>query len=177
MLCVNERSKKQTKSSRIFFFRIRLRRRKRKKFFGRSDIMAPGISYRKLETRWLTRLSASESKRWGKRLRECNLGFGDEICIYHRDGEICDHAIQVGLHILKVHSVKSKQPRTTCFARVRGMPPPLATYEVRDRLGFHRSFHLSFCLSFADVGAFIIGLLTFSHSKFQLDKLLLSIQA
>ncbi len=66
-------------------------------------------------------LGESGSERRSKRLRECVLGFGDEICIYHRDGEFCDHAIEIGLHILKVRPVESRQPRLHCKWSLQSM--------------------------------------------------------
>jgi hypothetical protein len=53
----------------FFSFAYGWEEERKRNFFGRSDIMAPGISYRKSETRWLTRLGASESKRRGKSFR------------------------------------------------------------------------------------------------------------
>lgn len=54
-------------------------------------------------------------------MRECVLCFGDEVCSYHRDGEFFDHATLVGLRILKVHSVESRQPRLHCKLCLQSM--------------------------------------------------------
>lgn len=61
------------------------------------------------------RLGESKSERWCKCLRNCVLCLCDEVCIYHRDGEFYDHTIEIGLHILKVRPVESKQPRLHRF--------------------------------------------------------------
>ena len=58
-------------------------------------------------------LGESRSERRSKRLRDCVLCFGDEVCSYHRDGEFYDHTIKIGLPILKVRPVESRQPPPT----------------------------------------------------------------
>ena len=70
-------------------------------------------------------LGERKTERRGKSLRDCILGLCDEVCIYHRENDIYDHVLKVGLRILKVQPVESKQPRTTCFARSAGQAPLL----------------------------------------------------
>ena len=53
------------------------------------------------------RLGASKSERRSKSRSDCVLGFGDEVCVYHRDSDFYDHAIKIGLPILKVQPVES----------------------------------------------------------------------
>jgi len=43
-------------------------------------------------------------------LRDCILCLGDEVCIYHRENDFYDHVLKIGLPILKVRPVESKQP-------------------------------------------------------------------
>lgn len=54
-------------------------------------------------------------------MRECILGLCDEVCIYHRENEIYDHVLKVGLPILKVPPVESKQPRLHCKLCLQSM--------------------------------------------------------
>ncbi len=65
-----------------------------------------------------TNLGESRSERRSKCLRDCVLCFGDEVCIYHRGNSIYDHMPKVGLPILKVRPVESRQPPpATLFAK------------------------------------------------------------
>ena len=62
-------------------------------------------------------LGERKTERRSKRLRECILGLCDEVCIYHRENEIYDHVLKVGLRILKVQPVESKQPPPAMLLR------------------------------------------------------------
>ena len=60
-------------------------------------------------------LGERKTERRGESLRDRVLGLCDEGCIYHRENEIYDHVLKVGLRILKVQPVESKQPRIGKF--------------------------------------------------------------
>lgn len=108
---LRRRDKSGPKPRRRFSLQYDVRNKEKK-----TSVVVPKIwhrrpPYREKEIRWPARLGAGESKRRSKRLRECGLGFGDEVCRYHREKEFYDLILKVGLHILKVHPVESKQPR------------------------------------------------------------------
>ena len=70
------------------------------------------IPYRESRVRWLLpKLGESGSESRLERLREGLLCLCDEVCRYHREGEICDITFIIGLRIFKVHPVESRQPR------------------------------------------------------------------
>jgi|GEM_PF-4839375 len=66
-------------------------------------------------------LGERKTVRRGKSLRNCILGLCDEFCIYHREKDIYDHLLKVGLPILKVQPVESKQPRLHCKQSLQSM--------------------------------------------------------
>ena len=95
----------------FFSLAIRSQRVKKKKYSGHVSI----IWHRRFfienqESDGDSQLSECESERRSKRLREYILCLGDEVCIYHREKDIYDHLLKVGLPILKVQPVESKQP-------------------------------------------------------------------
>ena len=147
--------------------------------------MAPEHPYRESRFWWLyvacsseNELSKSKSVRGSKCVSKCTLRLWDEVCNYHRENKIYDHILRVGLPILKVHAVESKQPRTTRFAR-GAWPRPLAQTKqvVRECLVLsHGSLDITISVSFGDGLTLIVSLFSFSNSKFNLDKLFLSIQ-
>ncbi len=69
-------------------------------------------------------------------MRDCVLGLCDEVCIYHRENDIYDRVLKVGLRILKVQPVESKQPRPHRYASklaceaLRAGPPHLRGIDV-----------------------------------------------
>lgn len=102
-------------------------------------------------------------------MRYCVLGFGDEVCVYHRERKICDISFKVGLHILKVQPVESIN--NPCLRYV---------YRTRDRdslVVFHGSFDPAFGIAFTDIGAAIVLFFPFANREFELHKSPLTIQA
>ena len=130
--------------------------------------MAPEIPYRECGVRWLrTILGESRSERRSKSLRDCVLCFGDEVCIYHRDGEFYDHIIKVGLPILKVRPVESRQPRSR------------RSEECSEREAlviFHFALDATIAFATADVSSFVELLFSFADGKFKLHESPLNIQ-
>lgn len=63
-------------------------------------------------------LGERKTERRGKSLRDCILGLCDEVCIYHLRTIFTTSVLKVGLRILKVQPVESKQPRLQRFQKV-----------------------------------------------------------
>lgn len=119
--------------------------------------------------------------------------------MYHRDGEICDHATEVGLHILNERSVESKQPQSSRSDESSNNQAPISKQESIIKLqcpkfGLLRfgvyleignwllviirmPLHLDFVISFLDGFALVKGFLSFANSKLQLHELSLSVQS
>ncbi len=103
-------------------------------------------------------------------MRDCILGLCDEVCIYHRENDIYDRVLKVGLRILKVQPVESKQPRLHYVSHNVGA---IVEYLF---LSSHGPLDSTFGLARADIGPAVIFFLSLANRKLKLHKLLLSIQ-
>lgn len=109
-------------------------------------------------------------------MRDCPLCFGDEVCSYHRGNEFNDRIPKVGLPILKVRPVESRQPRTVYFAKTLGRSP-FCKQTLRDCLVvFHLSADTAITLALPDIGPLIVLLFSLAYGKLQLYESPLNIQ-
>lgn len=134
-------SKKQTKPRSQFSLAIRVRGSKKRK----CPIASQWLWHRRFrienqESDGTAVLSAGKSKRRSKCRSKCVLGFGDEVCVYHRERDIYDHALKVGLRILKVQPVESiNNPTPLALRGVWDRPRPQSECSVIVYITFRKT--------------------------------------